>query len=250
MTMERLRLLIADDEPLARDLLRRYVEKCSDLVIAEECATGDEFAAALRSVRVDIALLDIRMPGEDVFEVLAQASGHLTVPFVVFATAFDIYAVRAFELNAVDYLVKPFTFDRFVQAMRRVRDRRASGMPQEELAAVIRDLGRRPDRFLVPQRDRMIPIAIQDIAWIQAEGDYSRIHSGTKSYVISRTLKDLESRLDPNRFIRIHRSAIVSTDHIREVHPQGSSRFRVVLSSGTTLIVSRTRSQALRRWML
>jgi len=250
MRMERLQLLIADDEPLARDLLRRYVEKCNDIVIAAECTTGDEFASALRSVHTDIALLDIRMPGEDVFEVLHQASGIVTLPFIVFATAFDNYAARAFELNAVDYLVKPFTFDRFVQSIRRVRDRRATGTPQDELAAVIRDLGRRPDRFLVPQRDRMVPIAIEDIAWIQAEGDYSRIHCGTKSYVISRTLKDLELRLDPNRFIRIHRSAIVSTSHIREVHPQGSSRFRVVLSSGTTLIVSRTRSQALRRWML
>ena len=172
------------------------------------------------------------------------------MPSIVFATAFDSYAVRAFEMNAVDYLVKPFTQDRFVEAIRRVSQRISTGSNQNALLSVIRDLGRRPDRLLVPDGERMIPVPIADITWIQAEGDYSRLHTASKTYLVGRSLKDLESRLDPNQFIRIHRSAIVKSDSIREVHGEGSNRFRVVLTDGTALIVSRTRSQALRQWML
>src|SRR6185295_11379550 len=159
-------------------------------------------------------------------------------------------AVRAFEMNAVDYLVKPYAESRFAEAIQRVRQRRVVSRTDEGLARVIRDLGPRPDRLLVPDGRRMVPIAIADIVWIKAEDDYARVHAGGRSYLVSRTLKDLEIRLDPERFVRIHRSAIVQASHIREVVAAGGSRYRVRLSDGTDVLVSRSRSPELRRWML
>jgi two-component system LytT family response regulator len=192
-------------------------------------------------------VLDIRMPGADIFEVLAaQAS----LPPVIFSTAYDSYAVRAFELNAVDYLVKPYGEERFAEAVRRLRQLQTSLDASERLARVIRDLGPRPDRLLVPDGRRMVPLAVRDIVWIKAEGDYARVYAEGKSYLVSRMLKDLESRLDPAQFVRIHRSAIVQTSHIREVRPEGSSRYRVLLDDGTAVTVSRTRAPDLKRWML
>jgi two-component system LytT family response regulator len=250
MSTKPLQLLLADDESLARDLVRGYVDACEGVEIVDECESGDELPAALKQSHVDLMLLDIRMPGNDVFDTLNGLAANMTLPFIIFATAFDSYAVRAFEMNAVDYLVKPFPLDRFSEAISRVRKRMALGQTQREISNVIRDLGPRPDRLLVPDGDRMIPVPITNIIWIEAEGDYSRLHTPGKTYLVSRPLKELEARLDPNHFIRIHRSAIVRSDRIREVHAEGSSRYRVVLTDGANLIVSRTRSQALRRWMI
>ncbi|MGZ8831242.1 MAG: LytR/AlgR family response regulator transcription factor [Thermoanaerobaculia bacterium] len=142
----------------------------------------------------------------------------------------------------------PITEERLGEGLERARDRKPGG---ENLARLIRDLGPRPDRILVPHRDRMVPVAINEIQWIKAEGDYARIHvlSG-KSYLVTRTLSELERRLDPNAFLRIHRSAIIRTDTIREVKGEGSARLRVVLDDGTELIVSRSRAAHLKRWMI
>jgi two-component system LytT family response regulator len=251
MPRETLRLLVADDEPLARDLVRRYVAIQPGLAIVAECGSGDELAAALGAMRPDLVLLDIRMPGRDVFGVLEhEASGPRPLPPVIFATAFDGYAVRAFDMNAIDYLVKPYTAERFAEAIRRVRSRQAADRTQERLARVIRDLGSHPDRLLVPDGRKMVPLAIADIVWIKAEDDYARVFAGGRSYLVSRTLKELEVRLDPARFVRIHRSAIVHTPHIREVAAAGGSRYRVRLSDGTDVLVSRQRAPELRRWIL
>jgi two-component system LytT family response regulator len=248
---EALRLLVADDEPLARDLVRRYAIGQPGLDVVAECGTGDELADALARVQPDLVLLDIRMPGRDVFGVLeGEAAGPRPLPAVIFATAYDSYAVRAFDLNAIDYLVKPYTEDRFAEAIRRVRTRQAADRPGDRLARVIRDLGPRPDRLLVPDGRKMVPLAIADIVWIKAEDDYARVYAGGRSYLVSRTLKDLEVRLDPERFVRIHRSAIVHASHIREVVAAGGSRYRVRLSDGTDVLVSRSRSPGLKRWML
>jgi two-component system LytT family response regulator len=251
MSRDILRLLIADDEPLARALARRYASAQPDVDVVSECASGDELARALPEVRPDVALLDIRMPGADVFSVLERVvSQSDRLPAVIFATAYDSYAVRAFDLNAVDYLVKPYTVDRFAEGLRRARSRQGSPRPNEGLARVIRDLGPRPDRLLVPDGRRMVAVAIDEIIWIKAEDDYARIHTATRQYLISRTLKDLEGRLDPDRFVRLHRSALVQASHIREVVAEGGSRYRVRLSDGTNVLVSRTRAPELKRWMI
>ena len=244
MSPDRLRLLIADDEPLARTLIRQYAAGNRRLEIVQECTTGDEVRDALARAQPDVALLDIRMPGANVFEVLADraASGSL-LPAVIFATAFDTYAVRAFELHAVDYLVKPYTQERFESALERVR---RPAQHSAGLADVLRDLGPKPGRLLVPDGRRMVSIAVSEILWIQAEGDYARVHARGRSYLVSRSLKDLEVRLDPTQFKRLHRSAIVQTTRIVEVVPEGNARHRVVLDDGTSVIVSRLRAPELK----
>jgi two-component system LytT family response regulator len=249
--MTALRVLLADDEPLARQRMRQLLAGQEDVVVVSECADGDAVAGALERDRVDVLLLDVRMPGKDIFDVLGDRAqcAPAEMPAVIFTTAYERYAVRAFELNAADYLVKPVTAARFGEALARARRRIGD---RASLAAgvsrVARDLGHRPDRLLVPERGRMVPIQIAAIDWIQAEGDYARVHAGDKSYLVARSLTDLEGRLDPARFIRIHRSAIVNRDRIQEVRPQGSGRHAVRLSDGTRLVVSRSRAEQLRDW--
>jgi two-component system LytT family response regulator len=251
MAPERLRLLVADDEPLARQVLAGYLRAIPDVEIAGECGDGDALAQALARQAPDVLLLDVRMPGRDVFEVLKEATAAgAALPAVVFTTAYDAYAVRAFELNAVDYLVKPFTEERLRAALERARARRGSGEASSGLHRLIEDLRPRPDYLLVPDRGRRVTVAVADITWIKAEGDYSRLHAGGQSFLVPRTLADLERRLDARHFLRIHRSAIVRADQIQEVHPEGSSRYRLVLRGGTTLIVSRSYAALLKDWML
>jgi len=248
---ERLAIIVADDEPLARQLVARLAAEHAGPHTITECGNGDELASALVGTRADVLFLDVRMPGRDVFDVLAEharASPSLT-PAVVFTTAYERYAVRAFELNAADYLVKPLTAGRFATAMRRARQRVADRAATADLVGrVALDLGSRPSRLLVPERGRMVPIDVSAVDWIHAEGDYARLHVGAKSYLVTRGLSDLERRLDPDRFVRIHRSAIVNADRIAEVKPEGSSRYSLRLSDGTRLVVSRSGAERLRRW--
>jgi two-component system LytT family response regulator len=243
---DRLRLLVADDERHARRLAVRYAEDTPNVEIAGECETGDELSAKMRALQPDAVLLDVRMPGQDVFDVLAtEESSGQTLPAVIFATAYDTYAVRAFDLNAVDYLVKPYPVERFAAAIARAR-RRRDGREREGLTRVIRDLGPRPDRLLVPDGRRMVPIAMADIVWIKAEGDYARVHTAGRSYLVSRSLKELDARLDRTLFLRLHRSTIVQASHIAEVRPVGSARYSLRLDDGTTVIVSRSRAKELK----
>jgi two-component system LytT family response regulator len=246
---EPLRLLIADDEPLARRLVRNYLGRQEGVELVAECSDGDELAASLAECHPDAALLDIRMPGRDVFEVLASIEP-ASLPLVVFATAHDRYAIRAFDVNAVDYLLKPYNEARFGAALDRLRERLRSRGQDDGLARALRDLGPSPDRLLVPHGGGMVPVAVADIIWIKSEGDYARIHTKERSYLVARTMNDLERRLDPAHFLRIHRSAIVRGERIREVVPEGSSRYRVVLDGGPSLVVSRGRASQLKRWML
>jgi len=213
-----------------------------------ECTDTTTLASALVDVRADAALVDVRMPGDDLFEVLTNIAQQHPLPALVFATAYDRYAVRAFDLNAVDYLVKPFTALRFETAIARLRGRGAG--TTEGVPRLLRDLGRRPDRLLVPDGQRMVPLALTSIQWIRAEGDYARIHADGKTYLVYRTLNDLEMRLDATQFLRIHRSAIVRLDQIGEVQPAGSSRYRVTLLDGTSLVVSRSRAAGLKGLIL
>ena len=247
---EPLKVIVADDEPLARDLIRHYVQQQAGVTIVAECVDADQVARAIDRVEADVAFLDIRMPGTDIFTVLGRAAAAgRRLPAVIFSTAYDEYAVRAFDLDAVDYLVKPYTADRLAEALRRARSRQAADR-EASLSRAIRDLGPRPDRLLVPDGRRMVPIALADIVWIKAEDDYARVHAGGKSYLVGRTLKELEHRLDPERFVRIHRSAIVQTSHIREVIAEDGSRFRLCLSDGARVVVSRAGTVGIWRLML
>jgi two-component system, LytTR family, response regulator len=250
MSPEILHLLVADDERLALRLVRQYAAACPGIEVTHECADTASLGAALREHSVDAALLDIRMPGRSVFDVLTEVASVKALPLIVFATAHDRYALRAFEVNAVDYLQKPFTEARFRAAMDRLQDRRRTGTPPHGVPSLLRDLGPRPDRLLVPQGKGLVPLAVADITWIRVEGDYARIHAKGGSYLVYRTLTELETRLDPAQFLRVHRSTIVRLDGIVEVQPADNSRYRVTLTDGTTLIVSRSGATALRNLIL
>lgn len=250
MSTDTLRLILADDEELARALLRRYAARVPGVSIVAECTNTGELEAALLGQPADAALLDIRMPGRNVFEVLGDAAARTPLPPLIFATAFDRYAARAFEVSAVDYLVKPFSESRFAEALMRVRERRRQGLRNGDLSRLLRDLGPRPDRLLVPDGNRIVPLAVGRITWIKAEGDYARIHSGGRSYLVYRTLNDLENRLDSSAFLRVHRSAIVRVDQIAEIQPADSGRYRLTLTDGTRLIVSRSRGSSLKKLIL
>jgi len=248
-----LAVVVADDEPLARRLVKQLLAGVEGARLAAECANGDELASTLAHTRADVLLVDVRMPGRDVFDVVEELarSAPREMPAVVFTTAYERYAVRAFELNAADYLVKPLAAPRFADAMARARQRVANRAASADTVwRVARDLGSRPARFLVPERGRMVPVAVTAVDWIQAEGDYARIYAEGRSYLVARGIGDIERRLDPDRFIRIHRSAIVNADRIVEVKPEGSSRYSVRLSDGTRLLVSRGRADQLRRWQI
>lgn len=250
MSPELVRLIVADDEPLARKLVRQYVASLPAVEIVSECADTTELEASLANQHAEAVLLDIRMPGRDVFEVLADAARNRPLPSLIFATAYDRHAVRAFEINAVDYLVKPYTESRLAEALTRLRERREFGGHGGDVPRLLRDLSRRPDRLLVPDGNRIVPLPLSSITWIRAEGDYARIHSGAKSHLVYRTLSDLEQRLDPTDFLRVHRSAIVMVDQIAEIQPADGGRYGLKLTDGTRLIVSRSRGVALRKMML
>ena len=250
MTSELLHMLIADDEKLARKLVRQYAAAYPGLEIVHECGDTASLSTALKEQSVDAALLDIRMPGRSVFDVLAEIAAVRPLPLIVFATAYDRYALRAFEVNAVDYLLKPFTEERFRAAMDRLQERRRSGTAAHGIPALIRDLGPRPDRLLVPHGKSMVPLDVASIDWIRAEGDYARIHAKGTGYLVYRTLTELESRLDPSRFLRVHRSTIVRLGGIVEVQSAGNGRYRITLADGTSLIVSRSGAAALRNLIL
>lgn len=232
-----LRVLIVDDEPAALRLLRTLLADHDDVELVGECGSGRAAIERLRSGGVDVLFLDVRMPEVDGFEVLEHLgadSGDALPPAVVFVTAHDDFAVRAFEKDAWDYILKPFDEERLAAALDRVRSRlggaRTDGAPPSE----------RPlERLAVPSGRGRVPIRLEDVTWIGAESNYVRFHLGGSSYLARVSLRWLESRLDPRRFARIHRSAIVQVDRIARLEPCGHGDQLLTLDDGRQLTVSR-----------
>ena len=243
-----LRAVIIDDEPLARDSIRAMLEGEADVIVAGE-ASGDGAAALVARTRPDIMFLDIQMPDVDGFTLLQQI-GPDAVPAVVFVTAYDRYALRAFDAHAIDYLLKPFDDARFHDALERARERaraRRAGEVDARLAELLADRKRtEPARFLVRERDKSVVIDAGDIDWIEAADYYVQLHVGAKAYLHREPMRDLEARLDPRRFMRIHRSAIVALDRIAELRPSAHGDHCVRLRDGTELKLSRARRGRLR----
>ena len=242
----KIRVLVADDEPLARRGVCQLLAASDDMVVVGECRNGLETLRALDSLAPDLLFLDVQMPEMDGFEVL-RARGPERMPAVVFVTAHDQFAVRAFEAYALDYLVKPLHTVRFETALSRVRERLRlvhSAGQAERLAAILagRAQGEQhgAERVIVPVSggDRVIPVA--DIDWVSAEDYYACLHLGAKSYLLRESLASLECRLNPQRFVRVHRSAIVQIDRVREW-----SAGELVLRDGSRVPVSRRRRAAL-----
>ena len=253
--MRDIRALIADDEPLARRGIRQLLEAHGDVRVVGECRDGRETLRALQAHVPDLLFLDVQMPEVDGFGVL-RAHGPERMPAVIFVTAYDEFAVKAFEAHAVDYLVKPVNEARFAAALNRVRERMRSAdalelarrlgalLATHDVAGEERNAGEqhRMRRLLVPTAAGDLLLDVDEIDWIQAEDYYAAVHARGKRHLIRESLNMLEARLDPARFVRVHRSAIVRVDRVRELRAAHGESV-LVLRDGTRVPVSRRRRE-------
>ena len=239
-----IRVAVVDDEPLARAALRLALDADPELVVVGDC-TGIDAPALIERAQVELVLLDVQMPEVDGFQVL-EALDRAALPAVVFVTAHDAYAVRAFEIHAIDYLLKPFDDARLVTALARAKDRlaRPSAAAGEPLLALLEDRARRErqvERLVVRARGKLVAVRIQDIDWIEATDYYATLHVGGETHLVRQTMAELEASLDARKFVRVHRRAIVNLDRVREVHPLFRGDCTLVLTDGTQVRLSRTR---------
>lgn len=239
----KLTTIIVDDEPLARERIRTLLAAEPDVTILADCASGPEAVAAIRRQAPDVLFLDVQMPEMDGFQVL-RALGS-TLPVVIFITAFDEHAVRAFEAQALDYLLKPFKPARFRAALARAREQVARHQPTEITRQLLDLLNTRAPtatyitRITVRDRDRVRFVKTSDVDWLEASGNYVIVHAGREKHVLRDTLTSLESQLSPKEFVRLSRSAIVNLSRVQHVEPAFNDEHVVVLGDGTRLTLTR-----------
>ena len=244
MTDSSVRAIIVDDERLARRKIRALIKDDPDLQVVGESSNGPDALAAIRDLRPDLVFLDVQMPQMDGFRLLEDLPPAET-PLVVFVTAYDQYAVRAFEFSAVDYLLKPVDRTRFTVALRKVKDRlrteqrEAFGARLNALRSHVQTAPAFIDRLPVKTDERVILVRIEEVDWIEAEGKYIKVHSGKSQHPVRESISTIEARLDPRKFLRIHRSFIVNIDRIVELERWFHGEYRVVLKDGTKLMLSR-----------
>jgi two-component system LytT family response regulator len=236
--------VIVDDEPLARERLASLLSAEADIEIVRQCRDGEEAVNAIDQLSPDLVFLDVQMPVLNGFEVL-QAIGPEKMPLVIFVTAYDQHALRAFQVRALDYLLKPFDKERFQEALQRARahiQRDETGDLGRRLLALVKDLRRdqpKTDRLVVKSGGRLFFLRTDEIDWIEAAGNYVRLHVGTTSHLLRETMNSIEARLDPEKFFRIHRSRIVNMERIQEMQPWLNGEYAVVLRNGTRVTLSR-----------
>jgi len=241
---QRIRAIIVDDEPLAREGVRLHLEAEPDIEIVGEAGTGEEAVELIETVRPDLLFLDVQMPGLDGFGVL-DAVGPAHMPVTIFTTAYDQFALRAFDAHAIDYILKPYDAQRFSSAIERARmhlNGRRKVQVDERLDSLIDELRARNqylERLVVRSGGRILILRVADIDWVEAASNYVRLHAGGREYLLRETMTALESKLDPADFVRIHRSTIVRVDKIRELEPLFQGDYVVILDDSTRLTSSR-----------
>ena len=249
--------LVVDDEPLARKKLRDLLRADPDVDVVGEAASGSEALQLLRRTTPQVMFLDVCMPGQDAFAVLDAISADKSVvmPRVIFTTAYDQYALRAFDAHAVDYLLKPFTQERLRSAVQRVKDQLSTSLQ----APAINPNGggrdkERLTRVVFKSRGRILFMQVSEIRWITAEENYIRISNGTESHLLRDTISSMEERLDPKMFLRVHRSAIVNLQYVKEIRTDAKDDFVVCLISGQKIPMSRGYHSRIRhllgQWLL
>lgn len=254
---EKIKTLIVDDEPLARRNLRLLLEQDPQIEIIGECRNGKEAVKAIEASRPDLIFLDIQMPEMDGFDVVEQVGAEL-LQAIVFVTAFDQYALKAFEVHALDYLLKPYDDFRFQQALQRAKSQietREITKVSKRLIALLEERESRREtasqqktyltRLMIKLSNRVVLLKVDDIDWIEADGNYAKLHVGSKAHLLREKMIDLEAQLDPQKFVRIHRSIIVNLERIKELHPHFNGDYIVVLEDGRQLKLSRSRRENL-----
>jgi two-component system, LytTR family, response regulator len=239
-----IRALIIDDEPLARKSVRRFLKNHPDICVLDECGDGQSAVAAILSHKPDLLFLDVQMPELDGFAVVNRI-GVDHMPATIFVTAFDQYALAAFNANALDYLLKPFGKTRFDRALNRARARLASHADHDLMQRFLQAMEsvaaqkRYVDRLPITENGRIVFVKTRDIEWVESNGNYARLHVSSRSYDIRETLTSLDGKLNPREFVRIHRSTIVNLQYVKEVHPWFHGHHLVILESGQKLRMSR-----------
>ena len=246
-----IRALIVDDEPLARQSVRRFLKNHPDICVLDECGDGQSAVAAILSHKPDLVFLDVQMPEFDGFGVVGRI-GVEHMPATIFVTAYDQYALAAFDANALDYLLKPFGKARFDRALSRVRERLAGYPDPEVIQRLLRTIATTAaatagksyvDRLPVTENGRIIFVKTREIRWIESAGNYVRVHVASRHHDIRDTLANLERKLNPDEFVRIHRSTIVNLRYIKEVHPWFHGYHLVLLENGQELRMSRYQNE-------
>jgi two-component system, LytTR family, response regulator len=245
-----IKVIIADDEPPVRTRMRALLAHTRDFDVVAECADGLQTLEAVEQYHPDVLFLDIQMPGLDGLEVVDAMAGNARVPLVVFVTAYEEYAVHAFDLEAVDYVVKPIAPDRLQRSLERIRSAVAAGgikLPNVETIAPVLPHGRRyVHRLVIRTGGRVLFIPLSEVEWLEAADNYVRVHTRGHSHVMRSQLSALSARLDPAAFLRVHRSAIINLNALTSLQPKAHGEFVAHLRSGAQVPVSRTHSGALR----
>jgi two-component system LytT family response regulator len=251
--MQKLRVLVVDDEPLARQRITGFLKHDTDIELLPECSDGVEAVHRIREDKPDLVFLDVQMPEVTGFDVL-QSINEKDMPFVIFVTAYDQYAVKAFEVHALDYLLKPFDQERFLEALQRAKSQireRGEEHIREKLLSLLKDQtsgSPRRERVMVKSGGRISFLRADEIDWIEAQGDYICLYSHGKKHLLREKIGDIEQQLTPTKFVRIHRSTIVNVDRIKEMQPLFSGDYAVILHDGTRLTLSRSfREKAFQR---
>jgi two-component system LytT family response regulator len=242
--MLRIRTLIVDDEQLARERLLSLLEGDADIEVIGECSSGKEAIAAIKAESPDLVFLDVQMPEGDGFEVLESVDFH-TMPIVVFVTAYDQYAIRAFDVHALDYLLKPFDQNRFEQALVRAKSevvlRNNTNVNQKLLSMLehIESHKKSLDRILVKSSGKVFFLKFDEIDWVESAGNYVKLHVGSESHLLRETMSEMERKLGGEKFVRIHRTVIVNLNRIKELQPWFNGEYVVILNNGMKLTASR-----------
>jgi len=247
----RIRAVIVDDEELARDRIHDLLELQPDVDIVGVCTDGPSAVETIDRTQPDLVFLDVQMPGMDGFEVVENLEA-AKLPAVVFVTAHDAHALRAFEIHALDFLLKPFDQARFEKALERARGHMArttnGTVLDSRLVSLLEELHEErkySERLIVKSSGRVFFVRTEEIDWVEASGNYVKIHTKSDAHLLRESMKNMESKLDPKTFVRIHRSAIVNIDHIKELEPWFHGEYVVIMRDGTRLTASRVFSDRL-----
>ena len=246
----RIRVALVDDEPLGRQKLRRMLKSDPDVDIIGEYAGGEEAIAGLTAHMPDLLFLDIEMPGMNGFDVLREIN-RVDLPHVIFVTAYDQYALKAFEIQALDYLLKPFDKDRFQKALDRARAQigrqQHSGMDRKLMSVLelFRPQPEYPERIVVKSGGHVLFLRTAELDYVESAGNYVRLHVAGKSHLLRETMNEMQAKLHPQKFVRIHRSTLVNVERVKELQPWFGGGYVVILHNGTKLNMSRTHKNAI-----